>query len=256
MRGGFPMQERYARQILFSGIGEIGQRKIREKHVLLIGAGALGAANAETLVRMGIGKLTIADRDYVEWSNLQRQQLYIEEDAQQCKPKAIAAAEHVRKINSEVKIVPVVTDVTMQEIEELTKEVDLIIDATDNFDTRLLINDISQKENIPWIYGGCIGSYGVTYTILPGKTPCFRCLMDHPMGGATCDTAGIIQPAVQMVVAHQVTEAMKILVDDYESLRGTMLSFDIWNNQYLSLKVNRQKKVHVHLVGNHERIQV
>ncbi len=179
------MQERYSRQVLFSGIGEMGQRKIREKHVLLIGAGALGAANAEALARMGIGKLTIADRDYVEWSNLQRQQLYTEEDAQQCKPKAIAAAEHVRKINSEVEIVPVVTDVTMREIEELTKDVDLILDATDNFDTRLLINDISQKENIPWIYGGCIGSYGVTYTILPGKTPCFRCLMDHPMGGAT-----------------------------------------------------------------------
>ena len=117
--------------------------------MLLIGAGALGAANAEALVRMGIGKLTIADRDYVEWSNLQRQQLYTEEDAKQCKPKAIAAAEHVRKINSEVEIVPVVTDVTMKEMEELTKEVDLILDATDNFDTRLLINDISQKENIP-----------------------------------------------------------------------------------------------------------
>ncbi|MBL3198785.1 thiamine biosynthesis protein MoeB, partial [Klebsiella pneumoniae] len=154
------MQERYSRQVLFSGIGEMGQRKIREKHVLLIGAGALGAANAEALARMGIGKLTIADRDYVEWSNLQRQQLYTEEDAKQCKPKAIAAAEHVRKINSEVEIVPVVMDVTMQEIEELTKEVDLIIDATDNFDTRLLINDISQKENIPWIYGGCVGGYG------------------------------------------------------------------------------------------------
>ncbi|AOM10782.1 sulfur carrier protein ThiS adenylyltransferase ThiF [Bacillus thuringiensis Bt18247] len=144
------MQERYARQVLFSRIGEMGQRKIREKHVLLIGAGALGAANAEALVRMGIGKLTIADRDYVEWSNLQRQQLYTEEDAQQCKPKAIAASEHLRKINSEVEIVSVVSDVTLQEMKELTKEVDLILDATDNFDTRLLINDISQKENIPW----------------------------------------------------------------------------------------------------------
>ncbi|MEH6934538.1 molybdopterin-synthase adenylyltransferase MoeB [Bacillus sp. JJ783] len=244
------MEERYSRQVLFSGIGEMGQRKIREKHVLLIGAGALGAANAEALVRMGIRKLTIADRDYVEWSNLQRQQLYTEEDAQQCKPKAIAAAEHLGKINSKVEIVPIVTDVTMQEMEVLTKKVDLILDATDNFDTRLLINDISQKENIPWIYGGCIGSYGVTYTILPGKTPCFRCLMDHPMGGATCDTAGIIQPAVQMVVANQITEAMKILVDDYESLRGTMLSFDIWNNQYLSLKVNRQKKSTCPSCGN------
>ncbi|MGQ0515061.1 ThiF family adenylyltransferase, partial [Bacillus sp. D-CC] len=127
---------------------------------ILTSASAFAAPSAPAPIRMGIGKLTIADRDYVEWSNLQRQQLYTEEDAKQCKPKAIAAAEHVRKINSEVEIEPVVTDVTIQEIEDLTKEVDLIVDATDNFDTRLLINDISQKENIPWIYGGCIGSYG------------------------------------------------------------------------------------------------
>ncbi|KOS28267.1 thiamine biosynthesis protein MoeB [Bacillus anthracis] len=236
------MQERYSRQELFSPIGEKGQRKIREKHVLIIGAGALGTANAETFVRAGIGKLTIADRDYVEWSNLQRQQLYTEEDAKQCKPKAIAATEHLKKINSEVEIEPVVTDVTVQEMEELVKNVDVIIDATDNFETRLIINDISQKYNIPWIYGACVGSYGVTYTILPGKTPCLRCLMEHPVSGATCDTAGIIQPAVQIVVAHQVTEALKILVEDFEALRETMLSFDIWNNQYLSLKVNKQKK--------------
>ncbi|MDH2881143.1 molybdopterin-synthase adenylyltransferase MoeB [Bacillus cytotoxicus] len=236
------MQDRYSRQMLFSSIGEDGQRKIREKHVLLIGAGALGAANAEALARAGIGKLTIADRDYVEWSNLQRQQLYTEEDAKQYKPKAIAAAEHLQKINSEVEIIPVVTDVAIQEMEDFIQGIDLIIDATDNFDTRLLINDISQKYNVPWIYGGCVGSYGVTYTILPGKTPCFRCLMEHPTSGATCDTAGVIQPAVQMVVAHQVTEALKILVEDFGALRETMLSFDVWNNQHMAFKVNRQKK--------------
>ena len=162
------MQERYSRQILFSGVGEEGQRKIREKHVLIIGAGAR-RGNAEAIVRAGVGKVTIADRDYVEWSNLQRQQLYTEEDAKQYKPKAVAAAEHLRAINSEVEITPVVTDVTVQEMEELVNDVDLILDATDNFETRLLINDISQKYNIPWIYGGCVGSYGVTYTILPGK---------------------------------------------------------------------------------------
>lgn len=236
------MQERYSRQILFSGVGEEGQRKIREKHVLIIGAGALGAANAEAIVRAGVGKITIADRDYVEWSNLQRQQLYTEGDAKQYKPKAVAAAEHLKAINSEVEINPVVTDVTVQEMEELVNGVDLILDATDNFETRLLINDISQKYNIPWIYGGCVGSYGVTYTILPGKTPCFRCLMEHPASGATCDTAGIIQPAVQLVVAHQITEALKILVEDYGALRETMLSFDLWNNQQMAFKVNRQKK--------------
>ncbi|WP_243524886.1 molybdopterin-synthase adenylyltransferase MoeB [Bacillus pseudomycoides] len=236
------MQERYSRQMLFSGIGGTGQSKIREKHVLIIGAGALGAASAEALVRAGVGTLTIADRDYVEWSNLQRQQLYTEEDAKQYKPKAVAAAERLRQINSEVEIVPVITDVAVQEMEELIKNVDLILDATDNFETRLLINDISQKYNIPWIYGGCVGSYGVTYTILPGKTPCFRCLMEHPSSGVTCDTAGIIQPAVQIVASHQVTEALKILVEDFETLRETMLSFDLWNNQHMAFKVNRQKK--------------
>lgn len=228
--------------MLFSGIGGTGQSKIREKHVLIIGAGALGAASAEALVRAGVGTLTIADRDYVEWSNLQRQQLYTEEDAKQYKPKAVAAAERLRQINSEVEIVPVITDVAVQEMEELIKNVDLILDATDNFETRLLINDISQKYNIPWIYGGCVGSYGVTYTILPGKTPCFRCLMEHPSSGVTCDTAGIIQPAVQIVASHQVTEALKILVEDFEALRETMLSFDLWNNQHMAFKVNRQKK--------------
>ena len=241
-KGGCRVQERYSRQMLFSGVSEAGQRKIREKHVLIIGAGALGAASAEAIVRAGIGKLTIADRDYVEWSNLQRQQLYTEEDAKQYKPKAVAAFERLRQINSEVEIVPVVTDVAVQEMEELIKNVDLILDATDNFEARLLINDISQKYNIPWIYGGCVGSYGVTYTILPGKTPCFRCLMEHPASGATCDTAGIIQPAVQLVVAHQITEALKILVEDFEALRETMLSFDLWNNQQMAFKVNRQKK--------------
>ncbi|CAM4152353.1 thiamine biosynthesis protein MoeB [Bacillus manliponensis] len=236
------MQERYSRQVLFSEIGESGQRRLRKKHVLLIGAGALGSANAEVLTRAGVGKITIVDRDYVEWSNLQRQQLYTEDDAKRYMPKAVAAAEHLRKINGDVVIEPVITDVTVQEIEKLIQHIDLIIDATDNFDTRLLINDISQRENIPWIYGGCVGSYGVTYTIIPGKTPCFRCLMEHPTSGATCDTVGVIQPVVQMVVAYQTAEALKILVEDFESLRETMVSFDLWHNQYMAVKVNRQKK--------------
>ncbi|KOS30335.1 thiamine biosynthesis protein MoeB [Bacillus anthracis] len=237
------MNNRYSRQELFSPIGEKGQKKIRKKHVLIIGAGALGTANAETFVRAGIGKLTIADRDYVEWSNLQRQQLYTEKDAKKNIPKAIAAKKHLKKINSEVKIKALVTDVTAEEMEELVKNVDVIIDATDNFETRLIINDISQKYNIPWIYGACVGSYGVTYTILPGKTPCLRCLLKSiPVSGATCDTAGIIQPAVQIVVAHQVTEALKILVEDFEALRETMLSFDIWNNQYQCIKLAKASK--------------
>jgi molybdopterin/thiamine biosynthesis adenylyltransferase len=233
---------RYSRQILFPPIGKEGQKKLGEKHVLIVGAGALGAANAETLARAGVGKITIADRDYVEWSNLQRQQLYCEEDADQKTPKAIAAANRLKAINSEVQIIPRIMDVGVQELEELIEGADLIIDSTDNFEIRFLINDVSQKHRIPWIYGGCVGSYGLSNTILPGVSPCLQCLMDKlPLGGITCDTAGVIQPAIQMVVSHQSAEALKILTEDFESLRGTLVSFDIWKNHYSSINVSSLK---------------
>lgn len=237
------MSDRYSRQTLFSSIGKKGQAEIRKKHVLIIGAGALGTGNAEGLVRAGIGKLTIVDRDYVEWSNLQRQQLYVEEDANKRIPKAIAAKNRLELINSDVQIQTLIMDVGIEEIEQLIRDVDLILDATDNFDTRMLINDISQKKNIPWIYGACVGSYGISYTIIPGLTPCLNCLLDTvPIGGMTCDTGGIISPAVQMVVAHQLAEALKILVEDYDSLRKRLVSFDLWENQYTSIDVNKMKK--------------
>ncbi|MCS0788313.1 MoeB/ThiF family adenylyltransferase [Cytobacillus pseudoceanisediminis] len=236
------MNERYSRQMLFPPIGKEGQKKLREKHALIVGAGALGAANAETLTRAGVGKLTIADRDYVEWSNLQRQQLYCEEDAVRKAPKAIAAANRLKAINSEVQVIARIMDVGVQEIEELIEGVDLIIDSTDNFDIRFLINDISQKHRIPWIYGGCVGSYGLSYTILPGVSPCLNCLMDKlPLGGITCDTAGVILPAIQMVTAHQSAEALKILAEDVESLRGTLVSFDVWKNHFSSVNVSSLK---------------
>jgi sulfur carrier protein ThiS adenylyltransferase len=238
------LSERYSRQILFSPIGREGQQMLCEKHVLLIGSGALGTSNAEMLVRAGVGRLTIVDRDYVEWSNLQRQQLYTEEDAKKRIPKAIAAETRLKEINSEVTITGVIADVTIQEIEQLLEgNVDLIIDATDNFETRLLINDAANKYKIPWIYGACTGSYGLTYTVLPGETPCFSCLLGAmPMGGETCDTVGVISPAVQIVTAHQASEALKILVADYDSLRGTLLFFDIWKNQHSSIKVQSLRK--------------
>ncbi|MBT2639818.1 MoeB/ThiF family adenylyltransferase [Bacillus sp. ISL-39] len=232
------MNERYSRQILFSPIGIEGQKKLRDKHVLIIGAGALGAANAETLTRAGVGTITIADRDYVEWSNLQRQQLYCEEDAIQKTPKAIAAANRLSAINSEVNIIPQILDIGVQELEELVCGIDMVIDATDNFDIRFIINDLAQKHKIPWVYGGCVGSYGLSFTLLPGVSPCLNCLMDKlPLGGVTCDTVGVIQPAIQMVASHQSAEALKILVEDFESLRGTLVSFDLWKNQYSSIEV-------------------
>ncbi|MCH1627079.1 thiazole biosynthesis adenylyltransferase ThiF [Fredinandcohnia quinoae] len=237
------MSERYSRQEIFAPIGVDGQVKIRSKHVLIIGAGALGTGSAEGLVRAGIGKVTIVDRDYVEWSNLQRQQLYVESDAVKRLPKAIAAKERLKQVNSEVDIHAHIMDVSVEEIEQLIQGVDLMIDATDNFDIRMLLNDTSQKYNIPWIYGACVGSYGISYTILPGKTPCLNCLLETvPMGGLTCDTAGIISPAVQMVVAYQITEALKILVEDFDALRGKLVSFDLWKNQHTAINVDKVKK--------------
>ncbi len=237
------MNNRYSRQELFSPIGEEGQRKIREKHVLIIGAGALGSANAEMFVRAGVGTVTIVDRDYVDWSNLQRQQLYAESDVENNLPKAVAAKKRLEEINSEVRVEALVQDVTAEELEELVTNVDVMIDATDNFETRFIVNDIAQKYSIPWVYGACVGSYGLSYTILPSKTPCLSCLLQSiPLGGATCDTAGIISPAVSLVVSHQVTEALKMLVEDYESLRDGLVSFDVWKNEYSCMNVQKLRK--------------
>ncbi|PGT80677.1 MULTISPECIES: thiazole biosynthesis adenylyltransferase ThiF [Bacillaceae] len=234
--------ERYSRQMLFTPIGEKGQDNIRKKHVLIVGAGALGTASAEMIARAGIGKLTIVDRDYVEWSNLQRQQLYIEDDAINRIPKAVAAKQHLEKINSEVEVISYVEDVTSANIEEFAEGVDVIIDATDNFETRLLINDLSIKNNIPWVYGGCVGSYGLSFTIIPNETPCLHCLLKHiPFDGMTCDTVGVISPIVSMVASHQAAEALKILVADMENLRGKLVSFDLWKNQYSSINMDRLK---------------
>ncbi|MFB7637438.1 MoeB/ThiF family adenylyltransferase [Peribacillus butanolivorans] len=237
------MNERYSRQTLFSPIGEGGQVKIQQKHVLLLGAGALGSANAEALTRAGVGKLTIVDRDYVETSNLQRQQLYTEQDVEEKLPKAEAAKRHLHAINHEVEVKAVIMDATAQTLEPLLGHVDLIMDATDNFETRMIINDLSQKLQIPWIYGACVGSVGMTMTILPGQTPCLHCLLKTiPIQGMTCDTGGIISPAVTMVVAHQIAEAIKILVEDWESVRPSLVTFDLWRNQYQTVRLTKVKK--------------
>ncbi|MBJ8081670.1 molybdopterin-synthase adenylyltransferase MoeB [Bacillus cereus group sp. N14] len=236
------MAERYSRQQLFKPIGSRGQEKIRNKHVLIVGAGALGSASAESFVRAGIGKLTIIDRDYVEWSNLQRQQLYSEQDAREKIPKAIAAKNRLEQINSEVQIHAFVMDAVAENMEDLLKNVDVIIDATDNFDIRFVINDLSQKHNIPWIYGSCVGSYGMSYTVIPQETPCLHCMLKNvPVTGVTCDTAGIISPTVQVVAAYQVAEAFKILVGDFSAIRKTFFMFDIWSNQNHFIKLGKIK---------------
>ncbi len=229
------MDERYSRQILFSGIGEEGQRRLAAAQVLIVGCGALGSAHAESLARAGVGRLRIVDRDFVEPSNLQRQTMFTESDAEKRLPKAIAAANHLRQINSEIEIDPHVTDVNYSNIEQLIESCDVLIDGTDNFATRYLINDACVKHNMTWIYGAAVGSYGVTMTIRPHQTACLRCLFEEapPAASApTCDTAGVIMPIINVVSAVQVTETLKLLTGRIEELHGSLMQFDVWRNEW------------------------
>lgn len=233
---------RYSRQELFAPIGKQGQQAIGDKHAVIIGAGALGSSMAETLVRAGIGSISIVDRDYVEHSNLNRQQLYTERDADSSTPKAAAAEARLRDINPYTDVKAVIGEVDPALLESFLPA-DVIIDALDNFETRMMVNDFACRHDIPFIYGACVGSYGLTYTILPGDTPCLHCLMeDIPMDGETCDTAGIIAPAVQMVSAQQAAEALKILSGNEKDLRRTLLSFDVWENQHRRMNLDKLKK--------------
>lgn len=211
---------------------EFKPEKLRKKKVALVGVGALGTVIANHLARVGIGELRLIDRDYVEESNLQRQVLFNEEDAQRQLPKAIAAMEKLQRINPSVTLIPHVTHLQPSNAHELIAGVDLILDGTDNLETRFLINDLSIKYNIPWIYGGVIHSRGVSATIIPRVTPCFRCLFDRPHGahGQTCDTVGVLSPIVNIVAAFQVAEALKLLTDSLTVLRKQMLQINIWNH--------------------------
>lgn len=243
---------RYHRQTLFHGIGEKGQKALSEKHVLILGCGALGTSIAEMLVRAGVGYLTIIDRDYVELTNLQRQHLFTEEDVASRTPKVVAAEKQLRKINSNMTIQALVMDATADNLPHYLDRADLIMDATDNLDTRFLLNDLAHKFQIPWIFGACVGSSGMSFTIIPGKTPCLDCLLKiSPMFGATCDTVGVIGPAVQMVVTHQVTEAMKLLVEVEEKVNSNLVYFDLWNNHYQTMDVTRAKQENCNSCGKH-----
>lgn len=229
------MIERYSRQILFSGIGEEGQRRLLASRALIVGCGALGSAQAESLARAGVGKLRIADRDFVEASNLQRQTMFTESDAAERIPKAVAAQKHIREINSEIEVEAEVTDVNHSNIENLVRDCDVVLDGTDNFATRYLINDACVKHQINWIYGAAVGSYGVTLTVLPHQTPCLRCVFEEapPAASApTCDTAGVIMPVISVVSAVQVTEALKLLTGQHENLNKALMQFDVWRNEW------------------------
>ncbi len=225
---------RYARQIQFPGIGLDGQEKLHAARVLIVGCGALGSVIAETLTRAGIGRLRLADRDFVELNNLQRQVLYDEHDVARRLPKAVAAAEKLKAINSAVHFETEVIDVNWRNIERLVEGVDVILDGTDNFETRFLINDISLRHSIPWIYGGCLGATGQTLTIVPPHTPCLRCLYPEPPpagAGETCDTAGITASIILTIAAVQSLEAIKILAERHDAVSPYLQVFDLWENR-------------------------
>ena len=232
------LEERYSRQVLFPGIGREGQRKLATARVALVGCGATGSALASLLARAGVGSIRIVDRDYVEPSNLQRQSLFDESDAAQSLPKAIAAARKISAFNSQIVIEPQVADLVPANIDSLLDGMQLILDGTDNFETRYLVNDFAVKTSLPWIYTAAVGSYGITMNVLPGKTACLACVFpDLPRGTfATCETAGILNSAVNLVASIAATEAIKLLVGAEDRMRRTLLSFDLWRNEQAEVR--------------------
>lgn len=224
-------QERYSRQVLFEGIGPAGQERLARSRVVILGCGALGAMHAETLSRAGVGSLVLVDRDFVEESNLQRQVMFDENDARERLPKAAAAAARIRRVNSEVTAEPIVADVTFDNVEGIIGGADLVMDGADNFEARFLLNDACVKAGIPWIYGAVVGSSGLTMTVLPGETPCLRCVLEvmpPPGSGPTCDTSGVILPAVSTIAAFQLAEALKVLTGNRDKLHGSIIQVDLW----------------------------
>jgi adenylyltransferase/sulfurtransferase len=232
--------ERYSRQMRFYGVGEKGQRKLQAARVTLCGCGALGTVLANNLVRGGVGCVRIIDRDFIELSNLQRQVLFDEKDIADNLPKAEAAARKLRQINSAVTIEPVVTDIDRTNIESLCKDADVILDGTDNFEVRYLINDLAVKLDKPWVYGGSIGSHGQTMTILPGQTPCLRCVFEAapaPGEAGTCETAGVLGPIVNIIASLQAAECFKILTGALEQVNRELIYLDIWENVIRKIKI-------------------
>jgi molybdopterin/thiamine biosynthesis adenylyltransferase len=226
-------RERYSRQIVFPGIGEAGQARLLEAAAAIVGCGALGSLQAAALARAGVGRLILIDRDYLEWSNLQRQWLYEESDIAEGLPKAVLAARRLARINSGIRVTPRVADLTPANVSELLEESDLILDGTDNFQTRYLINDYAVSRGKPWIYGAALGGYGITMPVLPGRSACLQCLYPEPPTGVqpTCETAGILNAVTAAVAAIQAADALKILCGQADSLRLRVTTLDLWSGQ-------------------------
>jgi len=252
MRMNRDQYEKYSRQILFAGIGEAGQERLLQASAVLVGCGALGTVVANLLVRAGVGGLRIIDRDFVEPSNLQRQTLFDEADARDALPKAIAAERRLRAINSGVEIEGMVADVTPKNVAELFSGCALILDGTDNFETRLLVNDAAISLGMPWIYAAAVGSYGVTMTIRPGQTACLACLVEGgndsaALGSAygieaTCDTVGVLGGAAGAIASIEATEAIKLLAGKPEALHDRLVSCDVWTGKFQSIRVARNSE--------------
>lgn len=229
---------RYSRQMLFKPIGPEGQRALAERSVLIVGMGALGTVLANHMVRAGVGTVRFVDRDYVEASNLHRQMLYDEEDAAMSMPKAVAAERKLARINSDVRLEAVVADTTAANVEQLLDGIDIVLDGTDNFSTRYLLNDACFKRGVPFVYGGAVASRGMSAVFVPGKTGCLRCLIQpSDSAGETCDTIGVISPIVDIVASYQAAEALKCLVGAHGARRGSLVTLDVWNNHYYELKL-------------------
>jgi adenylyltransferase/sulfurtransferase len=226
-------RDRYSRQILLAGLGEEGQQRLLAARAAIVGLGALGSFQAAALARAGVGQLALIDRDYVELVNLQRQWLYEEADAEQALPKAVAAARRLAAINSEVRLTPHVADLTPANIAELLAGADVILDGTDNFQTRYLLNDFSIQQGIPWVYGAALGSYGLSMPVLPGRTACLKCVFPDPPTGLlpTCETVGILNAVTSAVASTQVADALKILSGQASSLKPRITTFDLWSGE-------------------------
>ncbi|HWR34669.1 MAG TPA: ThiF family adenylyltransferase [Clostridia bacterium] len=237
-------EERYSRQILFRGIGVEGQQRLAQSRVAVVGCGATGSALSSLLARAGVGHLRVIDRDYIEPSNLQRQVLFDEADAAESLPKAIAAARKIGAFNSEITVEPQVADLTPSNIDELLQDAQIVLDGTDNFETRYLLNDYAIQHSVPWIYAAAVGSYAVTMNVLPGETACLACVFpDSPKGIVeTCDTSGILNSAVNLVASVAATEATKFLVGATDKMRRSLLSFDVWSNDHAEIGTERPRK--------------
>ena len=250
-----PNLDRYRRQMRFAPLGEAGQKRLAEGRVLICGSGALGCVVADTLVRAGVGFVRLVDRDFVDLDNLHRQVLFDETDAARQLPKSVASAERLGKINSSVEVEPVVADVNSANIRELAKDVALIVDGTDNFETRYLINDLAIAVDIPWVFAGCVGAEGQAFTVVPSKTPCLNCIMPEPPPAAempTCESAGVLTPIVNVLASLQAMEAIKILSGNLQAVADRMTFVDLWDHQVRTIDMSQSRDPQCRACGRRE----